>query len=435
MCQEQVGLTSNFQTFVDKIKTAFAIDPRIAVTTVDAQCALSDTVFSARGKFNQHAARTFGVNCQVSMRKPCTTAADCGDPAAWTCEGYDDERPNCNVNPNGSANTDCKPKCADDATCEALFDDAAYTCSSVSGTIGCLPTPGSIDCPDALPEFLTGDNIDLFPCIATVGVQDGRCLWYEQPLNAGYMALDPGGEQAEQAKRFLREDAYLVIIFVTDEEDCSVATPNAISSENRARCSLAGTTDEGGPLVPVAHFVNRFRGLKDDPGRVIVAAIAGDSTATGPQQEVDRQAYRESKESPATCHLETTICNGPTGVADFSSRLVELTASFGPNGTFTNICDGDGIELALGRIADNIVSIVNKVCLPRPMDSGLVVERTRGGVTSPLAEGDGPNTYRVIEQAEECARDGQLLPAIAFYDPPVPGESIAVRYEGDAQFE
>ena len=49
-------------------------------------------------------------------------------------------------------------------------------------------------------KFLTGDNIDLFPCIATVGVQDGRCLWYEQPLNAGYMALDPGGEQAEQAK-------------------------------------------------------------------------------------------------------------------------------------------------------------------------------------------------------------------------------------------
>src|SRR5690349_13855697 len=57
MCQEQVALAQNFATFVEQINVSFDIDPRLAVTTVDAQCTANGTdIFSSKGKFNSHAA-------------------------------------------------------------------------------------------------------------------------------------------------------------------------------------------------------------------------------------------------------------------------------------------------------------------------------------------------------------------------------------------
>jgi len=451
MCQEQVGLTTNFKTFVDQIKTSFDIDPRLAVTTVDAQCEVNGTsVFSARGKFNTHSTKSFGRPCQFTANVECRADSDCdgldcelfgkcgGDQGAWACREATSEA--CVTNPNGSPNTSCRRRCATDEDCASVFGDAAYRCQKPSASPedwGCLRDPDSINCPDELPEFLDGNNIDLFPCIATVGVNTESCLDYEQPMRSGLMALDPVGPQADQAKRFLRDDAYLVIIFVTDEEDCSVADTARLNEQFYDTCGLLKTTDEGGPLVPVAHYVNQFKGLKTDPGRVIVAAIAGDSTATDPATvALERSEYIASKLDAKTCYNQTTICQNTTsGLADYGARFIELTAGFGPNGTFTNICKEQGIEVALQQIAKTIVTVVNKVCLPRPVLEGLTVKRTRNGVTTVLTEGDGDNRYRVIQTAEECTTGGKLLPALAFSDVPIPGESIEISYQGDPQFE
>jgi hypothetical protein len=44
----------------------------------------------------------------------------------------------------------------------------------------------------------------------------------EQGLKAAWLALDPSGPNAGQSALFLRDDAYLLLVFASDEEDCSI---------------------------------------------------------------------------------------------------------------------------------------------------------------------------------------------------------------------
>ena len=449
MCQEQVALTTNFNRFVDLIQSAFDIDPRVAVTTVDAQCDVNnETIFSAKGKFNQHVEKNFPPPCQANVRLECLSDTDCedldceafgscgGTQGEWTCRTAS---ATCVTNPNGSINTTCRRRCTTDSECQTLFGDPLFKCQQPSANQadwGCIRPPDSQTCPDTLPPFLTSENLNLFPCIATVGVNQEKCLKFEQQMRSGLMAIDPNGVNADQAKGFLRPEAYLVIVFVSDEEDCSIADNANVGEDDYETCGLLKTTDEGGPLVPVAHYVNKFKGLKSDPGRVIVASIAGDSLLDEPAEiELDREAYTASKGDPKTCYHQSYICSSENGVADFGARFLELTSAFGPNGSFTNICKDQGIEVALEQIANTIITVVNKVCLPRPILSGLAVTRTRNGVTETLTEGNGPGHYAIIPTSEDCVDGEQILPAIAFGDPPIPGEAIEITYQGDPQFE
>ncbi len=451
MCQEQVSLTRNFRTFTDQLQTAFDIDPRIAVTTVDSHCEWNNTsVFSSFGKFNQHAASEFPVACKEQRRVPCISDVDCAGldcdlypetctspEGNWSCEKAPSQ--DCITSPNGSINTSCTRSCKTDEECQTLFGDPAFICqkpSAFESNSGCLRPPDTKSCPDELPPYLDANNLALFPCIASVGVNQERCLKFEQPLRSGLLALDKAGRNADQAKGFLRDDAYLVVIFVSDEEDCSIADNRTVDEQSYNNCGLLKTTDEGGPLVPVAHYVNRFKALKADPGRVIVAAIAGDSQRSDPAEvELDRQAYFDSRSNPRTCFSKSYICSSSNGIADFGSRFLEFTRSFGPNGTFSNICADQGIGPALAQVADTIVAVINKICLPRPILTGLVVKRVRSTGEVVLTEGDGPGTYAIVRGAEDCAVDGVIMPAITFGDPPIPGEEIRIEYQGDPQFD
>jgi hypothetical protein len=450
MCEEQLSLTRNFRTFTDQIQNAFDIDPRVAVTTVDAQCEVNNTtVFSARGKFNQRAATAFPPPCQEQRKVECLVDADCAGldcelypdrcanpQGTWTCSAPTSET--CLISPNGSVNSSCKRRCKTDGECQTLFGDATFVCQKPSSNEedwGCIRPPDSASCPNELPPFLDSNNLDLFPCIATVGVNQEKCLKFEQQLRSGYMALDPNGPNAAQSQGFLRDDAYLVVIFVSDEEDCSIADNATVSEDKYETCGLLKTTDQGGPLVPVAHYVNRFKALKADPGRVIVAAISGDSQRTEPAEiTLEREAYVEAKSDPRTCFQKSYICSSANGTADFGSRFLDFTRGFGPNGTFSNICADAGIGPALAQVAQTIVAVINKICLPRPILDGLVVKRIRNGVEETLVEGDGPGTYAIVRGAEDCAVDGVIMPAVTFGDPPIPGEEIRIEYQGDPQF-
>ncbi|MEC9071863.1 MAG: hypothetical protein VX938_05760, partial [Myxococcota bacterium] len=505
-----------------------------------------------------------------------------------------------------------------------------------------------------LEPVLGADDLDLFSCIATVGVNQNKCFKYEQGMAGALSAVDPGGENSEQANAFLRDDAYLVVIFVSDEDDCSadcayegapwtsckskycgkeevpvsegssevktVCTGN-LHEDYYETCALLPSLDETvngqrGVLVPVSHYANQFKALKTDPSKVIVAAIAGDAvtpssdtapsemlaeimaaltpkqegcevrceegtwdasaaecvpelsdckngnwdastetcipdpskpvddvdfgttskatgTATGgcvgdvsdddaadgkpasnciggecfledsrelreqmvatvravlgleegaffedtdgdgivdetPEQvsaledlllnsegeagelsplerafkEVRRVAYIHSKGSPFHCYDTTYMCYSDSGKADWGSRYFELADRFGPNGVFTNLCSEQGIGPALDAIAAKIISVVNKMCLPkRPADgSTLKVVKTITNTEDPsatvvveLVEGEGPGTYTYLQAGGDDCRgpNGELLPAIIFGDEPQPGEKIEVFYEGD----
>jgi len=466
MCEEQAALFESFDDFVERLESSFQIDPRVAVASIDVDCEpnLAERIASTKGVFNTVPNKVMPVACQEQRARFCREDVDCGnldcvirgecaesdtectcDPlpgraelGMWECahswaeaELFD----LCAVNPNGSINTSCIRRCDTDDDCQQLFDDSRYVCRAA--TRGCVLEPDRDFCPDTVPAVLDSSNLHLFPCNASVGLIQRACFRFEQGLAAALMALDPSptAPNSEQARDFHRDDAYLVIIIISDEDDCSLAQDGFIDVETqRDTCALLPTSDQGGPLAPVGHYINRFKSLRSDPGRVIVATISGDSLETDPAAiAADRQAFIESKGHPRTCHQQSYICLSDIGKSDYGARYIELADGFGPNGVFTNLCEAADMSRALGQIAETIIQVLNRMCLPKPIidRDSLLVERTRDGETELLFEGDGPGMYRIVEGAEECAIGGRIMPAIAFGDPPSPGEEIRVTYQGD----
>ena len=284
---------------------------------------------------------------------------------------------------------------------------------------------------------------------------------------------DPLADSANcQTKQLLRDDAYLVIVFVSDDDDCSMPLhlnpldKNVITKEDWQRCQtygdalgsndalnegncelkrrkngdvfcpsdcLAGsaTKDNGGKLkcpngcgdgsaeqqaclakvdatyasnirktqqfAPVTEFVNRFKSLKSDPAKVIVAAIAGDTTASSSDLQVhrDRVNYYNTTIPESAPGAAPYICIGSRGEASYGSRYVELAEAFRSNGVIQNICKGSDFGPALENIATTILRRVVKLCLPQPpfvVDGvrKLTVTRTRGGTKEVLKLTDGP---------------------------------------------
>jgi hypothetical protein len=90
----------------------------------------------------------------------------------------------------------------------------------------------------------------------------------ERGLEAAYMALtEPMISDANAG--FLRRDAVLSIIFVSDENDCSDRGAFPEGSGGMV------CYDQPEKLVPIREFINDFRALKDDPSDVIASAIVG----------------------------------------------------------------------------------------------------------------------------------------------------------------
>lgn len=73
---------------------------------------------------------------------------------------------------------------------------------------------------------------------------------------------------------FLREDAFLLIVFVSDENDCS--DDGALNNMSAEACY-----DNDELLVPVTEFVFALTDLKDDPSMIQIGAIVGPEVSEG----------------------------------------------------------------------------------------------------------------------------------------------------------
>lgn len=250
--------------------------------------------------------------------------------------------------------------------------------------------------------------------------------------------------QACQHTRLLRPDGYLVLIFVSDDDDCSVRLDvhphvmgkglwetcqryNDAKQGNRAlaeaECEvqrdkdaalycpsdcLAGSqskTPQGALkcadgckpgsaehkacvaeadkqmaaldatkvstgisdwLPPVETFVAQFKKLKDDPDKIFVAAISGDTSLPGggagppyteaeqQQQHRDRVDYYRSSSADVAPGQAPYMCLGDRGEAGYGYRYAAMTEAFGDRGVFSNLCEGAGFGPALQRIAEQI---------------------------------------------------------------------------------
>jgi len=559
MCQEQFALSLSFEDFVTELTTYLSnIDIRIAVTTTDA--------ISRAGEFANDPAKDFPPACFESKVYPCLGDEDCIKKFGngWECKGY---AANQMYNKNRSINSTCTFRCNNHGDCCGEFcyndecgadqsclltqcqdspnDVCKFECKQPgqgSDGSGCLRPPATSDCPASIPPVLGMKQLDLFSCNATVEPEQSYQANLEQGLRAAWQALDPEGDNKEQAEGFLRDDAYLIVVFVSDEDDCSIdtsfASPNytceddddcsggkcktdVYFSQKKGKkiklcnglvkkdyynvCSLLGEykgtahhscaydldcrdcqSDEdcdygwyckqdkkcrpyiyslvniasyqsppGTPinaLTPVAEYYSRFRSLKKDPAKVLIAAITGDGVpmalgnkthseepslisndcleddkllrcaaydalSTGatdeclddPEAEGCEVLYRAKLECIRECYIASKgdsksptvaknsyICQSDFGKADYGSRYVRLAEMFGPNGMVSNICSEDGIVPALKTIAELVIKRVTKICLPMEVKEGesiivtqSIVNEVDGSVeTTVLKEGD-----------------------------------------------
>jgi hypothetical protein len=383
MCQEQNALTENFDAFIEGLAGINA-DFRLAVTTTDMDPNAGDL-----GRFRD-APRRVGAECSAAedncptLFNPDQSDAD-DNGIGDACEGdddgdgVDDHLDNCVAISNpGQEDADgnglgdaCESASDRDSdgdgvmdnldNCALVFsqnqndadgDGVGDACEGDLDGDGAVD-PNPLDCPDSIGPVL--DSIDYqtdpenptaglhinqlqndFRCIATVGTQGSG---FEKGLSAMQAALS----DAVNAD-FRRQDAWLVIIFVTDENDCS--DNNALELHSGSDCEY-----KRDDLVPVENFIDfllNFEGMENGE-RILVAGIIG------PDDGIRYDA--PSMPSPS--------CSNPEiGDAYGGYRYEQLIDAFGERGVEANICHDD-FDVALDSIARVIRANLATKCLRR----------------------------------------------------------------------
>ncbi|MFH0900958.1 MAG: hypothetical protein V2A73_10045 [Pseudomonadota bacterium] len=194
---------------------------------------------------------------------------------------------------------------------------------------------------------------DALACIATLG--SGGCA-VAQPLEAMARALRI---ESSQDAGFLRDEAYLAVIFVTGRDDCSAADTQAFAPRGRTgsgvvdfHCaeaglvcgeneipSQAGTYHDCRPrdgcfLHHPEGYVNLLLGLKPDLSMLVVGLITGPPAPL----TIELDSANEPVALPA--------CTGSASRAFASPRLDYFGRKF-PNSFVASICAGNaGASLA-----------------------------------------------------------------------------------------
>ena len=203
-----------------------------------------------------------------------------------------------------------------------------------------------------------GDIADVFACLAELGTSG---CGYEHQLQSVRMALS--GFVTDNAG-FLRPDAHLAVVYITDEDDCSAPADTTLFNENSPgqdsslRCSLYGhvcdgaqvpasvfstpldhcgaSPNGGGKLIPVQTFVDEMKTLRTQS--VTVSVIGGwPSDSTNARYAV---GYDLSSSDPDLL-AEIPICSSANGKAAVGLRLKQFVDAFGPAGRILSICQDD----------------------------------------------------------------------------------------------
>lgn len=438
MTAEEDALARAVPGFVATLNARVDASPRMAATTVDTQCEVNGTtVFASGGLFNTVPATAYPPPAQFQVRADCETDADCDaivcdaegicddPPGSWRCQAPSNPL-TCLTNPNGSVNGKCRRRCLTDQECQTALGDARYTCQKPDANAeswGCLLPPDTADCPATTPAQLGPADLALAHCITAVGVNQEVCLKYEQGLEASRRALDPNGPRAAQAAGFNRPEAILVVVYISDEDDCSAA--ENVGEDNYATCALLETTDNGGPLTPVHTYVDFLKNLKP-AGRVMAMAVVGQSLETEQANiDADTAAYAASKDGPYTCNQQSYLCSGKGGAAaDWGRRYLELVAAFGADGQAANICTIEQLSSSFDGLAEKVARNAKRLCLPRADSAGLAVTLVHDGHETPIAEGTGADDYEIVQGAAECPTQVALSPNRRVS----PSDRILLRY-------
>jgi len=169
-------------------------------------------------------------------------------------------------------------------------------------------------------ERSDADVEQTFTSLATVGVMGSG---QEQQLRAAQAAVTARVDDGSNAG-FLRDDALLALVILTDEDDGSTVD------------GTAGVPGLPGAETAIGEFIASFDMVKGGRTRWATAVIAGD---TAP------------------------MCTSQFGDAAYATRLLDFVSETGANGVFSSICAGDlsqSLDAALNTFAvacDNFIII------------------------------------------------------------------------------
>lgn len=359
MISKQQGVIRNFDKFLRPLEKA-GLDYHLAVVTTD-------------------------IGTQVGPGQPWGGSIGTCD----TFEGDDGVMQNiaCTSRTGGTseARNACNAYCADDKF--VPIDGKRYITSS-GGTTN-VPK-------DMIPDPVGGGMLDngpvrAFQCMGLVG--DGGC-GIESPLEAAKRALD--GHSASNSG-FLRKDSLLAVIFLSDEDDCSVqltrrnennpfnrdcATPDENASYDcyniDYRClarsitcdqpmNSAGTKTNckeraSNYLEPISRYTNFMKGLRAS-NRLVVGGIwtlpsikdSGKVNISRGPGGTGTQFLNRAPGMDAGCYYA-----GASSFFGQSQLRLSAFAAGIPDAKQYSVCDPDNIDKTLGDLSQQIIDKAKK---------------------------------------------------------------------------
>jgi hypothetical protein len=285
-----------------------------------------------------------------------------------------------------------------------------------------------------------GDITDAFKCIAALG--DQGC-GFEGQLKSVRWALDPSylppGNQG-----FLRDDAYLAVILITNEDDCSVPDDSTVldptqelmsdplgpfwsfrCNEYGHLCNINGTlqpvprgastnltgcvSNDDGPwparakptdrLTRVADEIAFLKSLKRNPNQILVAAITGPVTPYSVQMTSRTTSHGVTEDQPDTLHS----CMQSTGeYADPAIRIQQWVKGFEWSRLFS-ICEPT-FAPPLDDIGSHVAQAIGPTCVTGPF---------------PIDPATGAYACRVVER--NALPDGRHVDSVV--RPCLPGDT------------
>lgn len=240
-------------------------------------------------------------------------------------------------------------QCPEGWACEGIGDDGVGTCRTDGNGVIVCPAQGAtwIETSTAAPDP------DLAARAACLTVQGTDGCGFEQQLAAADAAL-----AREDQADFVRDEALLVVLVVSDEEDCSMQDGAALFAEDEVQgddgtsVNLAcGAHPEH--LFPADYYAERLLARKE-PGAAVFAAIvgvpygeqAGAAACEGRGDELGSCLAQEEMQL-ATYNQGGSFYFSPAceraGVtkATPGRRFVQLAGLFGGDGYVYSICNED----------------------------------------------------------------------------------------------
>ena len=257
----------------------------------------------------------------------------------------------------------------------------------------------------------TGTLDEALSCIAQVGASG---CGFEAQLEAMRRSLLPMGTPGARPENvgFIRDGAYLAVIFLTDEDDASVKDSQVYTLADAQvggrndyrvqplfayRCDQALSPTQGGTYknctprtdsyLQDPSYYDQFLSSVKDPAQIVVAAIAapppGLMTNDDPPQTAmsndittGQLVLNGNTQSLALQPSCSATINGNPAIGRPAVRLASFVNNFGDRGRFYTICQGD-YSAALTDIGKTLFNAISP-CLEGPVDTADVDPKNPG---------------------------------------------------------